>query len=83
MSTTANLSALDSFQVRKGESTESFCSRFNGIVCNIEEEEHPARTTERIRTLFQWHLEKLLSDDEAEQLHKRVRSPDKRRARHG
>lgn len=83
MSTTANLDALDSFQVRKGESTERFCSCFNGIVRNIEEEKRPACTMEQIRTLFHWHLEKFLSDDEAEELHKRVRSADKRRARHG
>ena len=52
MSTIANLAALHSFQARKGESKESFFSRFNGIVRNIEEEEHLARTTEQIRTLF-------------------------------
>ena len=79
LSTTENLSAMQTFRPQPGETPERMFARFNILAKSLEEENPPSMTVDQIKTTFIFHLHTLLSAAESADLAREIREEERYR----
>ena len=82
LSNTENLTALHTFRPLSRENIEGITARFNDIARALKMDDYPLVTFDQLRTYYQYHLESMLCEEEADDLQRRIREEDRIRERY-